>query len=147
MPQIIPALRFLDSNSTLVSVWARSPFELMQMYLLVLMGMLGGMIKATEWLIKPMAKPSWSEYFYKPVLGGVIALGVFVAFKATELIIIGPAPDGATTVAASVYLLAALGLVSGFGVDKAIEQIEKAAAGMFLAGSGEAGRGANQTPR
>jgi len=147
MPQIIPALRFLDSDYTAVNVWARSPFELMQMYLLVLMGMLGGMIKATEWLIKPVARPSWSEYFYKPMLGGVIALGVFVAFKATELIIVGPTPEGTTTVAASVFLLAALGLVSGFGVDKALEQIEKAAAGMFSAGTREAGRGTSSAPR
>jgi len=134
MPQTIPALRFLDSAHSWVDVWARSPFELMQMYLLVLMGMLGGVIKATEWLIKPAATPSWFEYFYKPVLGGVIALGVFVAFKATELIIVGPASDGTATVAASVFLLAALGLVSGFGADKAPEQIEKAAEGIFAAG-------------
>jgi hypothetical protein len=143
MPQIIPALRFLDSDYILVNVWARSPIELMQMYLLVLMGMLGGMIKATEWLIKPAAfdpaaRPSWSEYFYKPALGGGIALGVFVAFKGAELIIVGPAPESTTSVAASIFLLAALGLVSGFGADKALEQIEKAATHMFSTSSAEA---------
>jgi len=150
MPQIIPALRFLDSGYDLVNVWARSPFELMQMYLLVLMGMLGGMIKATEWLVKPVAldpaaRPSLSGYFYKPALGGGIALGVFVAFKGAELVIVGPTSDGSTPVTASIFLLAALGLVSGFGADKALEQIEKAATRIFSAG--DAGTSSASPPR
>jgi hypothetical protein len=134
MPQIIPALWFID-NSHLTS-WARSPFELMQMSLLVLMGMLGGIIKVTDWLIKPPAlpsqqRPSWSEYFYRPLLGGGLAFVGFLLFEATKLIIVGPTPESTTTVAASVFLLAALGLVSGFRADKVLELIEKAAMSMF----------------
>src|SRR4051812_33066442 len=41
-PQIIPALRLLDSKSGWLTLWARSPFELIEMFLLVFMGMLGG---------------------------------------------------------------------------------------------------------
>src|SRR5262249_48973710 len=33
-PQIIPALRLLDSKSPLLTLWARSPFELVEMFLL-----------------------------------------------------------------------------------------------------------------
>lgn len=40
-PQIIPALRFLDSGRYWVRALARSPFEIMEMLLLVCMGMLG----------------------------------------------------------------------------------------------------------
>src|SRR5947207_2618893 len=43
-PQIIPALRLLDSKSQWLTLWARSPFELIEMFLLVLKGMLGGAI-------------------------------------------------------------------------------------------------------
>src|SRR5262249_22723540 len=51
MPQIIPALRLLDSGRPWVNAWARSPFELMEMFLLVSMGMLGGIINVTRWLV------------------------------------------------------------------------------------------------
>jgi hypothetical protein len=128
MPQVIPALRFLDSGNTWVDTWARSSFELMEMFLLVSMGMLGGIINVTRWLVDlGSRRPSLFAYFYKPAVGAVIALGAFIVFKASQLIIVGHAEDGATGVAASIFLLAALGLVSGFCADKALRQIEKAA--------------------
>jgi hypothetical protein len=128
MPQVIPALRFLDSGNAWVDTWARSSFELMEMFLLVSMGMLGGIINVTRWLVEPGShRPSLFAYFYKPAVGAAIALGAFIVFKASQLIIVGHAEDGATGVAASIFLLAALGLVSGFCADKALRQIEKAA--------------------
>jgi hypothetical protein len=137
MPQVIPALRFLDSGNAWVDTWARSSFELMEMFLLVSMGMLGGIINVTRWLVEePKAgkeestgshRPSLFAYFYKPAVGAAIALGAFIVFKASQLILVGHAEDGATGVAASIFLLAALGLVSGFCADKALRQIEKAA--------------------
>jgi hypothetical protein len=130
MPQIIPALRFIDSGSPWINAWARSSFDLMEMFLLMSMGMLGGIISVTRWLMKPAARPFLSEYFYRPALGGIMALGAFVVFKAGQVIIGAQAQDGATAVAASVFLLAALGLVSGLCADKALERIEKAA-GLF----------------
>ena len=137
MPQVIPALRFLDSGNAWVDTWTRSSFELMEMFLLVSMGMLGGIINVTRWLVEePKAekgesagphRPSLFAYFYKPAVGAAIALGAFIVFKASQLILVGHAEDGATGVAASIFLLAALGLVSGFCADKALRQIEKAA--------------------
>jgi hypothetical protein len=67
MPQIISALRFLDSGLSWVNAWARSPFELMEMFLLVSMGMLGGIINVTRWLVdRSSPNPALLEYFYKP---------------------------------------------------------------------------------
>ena len=132
MPQIIPALRFLDSGQPWVDTWARSSFELMEMFLLVSMGMLGGIINATRWLVdRSWRGPSLPTYFYKPAVGGAIALGAFVVFRASQLIVGGPVQDGAVSVTASIYLLAALGLVSGFCADKALRQIEKVADRLF----------------
>jgi hypothetical protein len=130
MPQIIPALHFVDSKSPWISAWARSSYDLMEMFLLVSMGMLGGIIGVTRWLVKSARPPKLAEYFYRPALGGIIALGASVVFKAGQVIIGAQAQDGATAVAASVFLLAALGLVSGLCADKALERIEKAA-GLF----------------
>jgi hypothetical protein len=132
MPQIIPALRFLDSGQAWIDFWARSSFEIMEMFLLVSMGMLGGIINATRWLVdRASDRPSLLAYFYKPAVGGAIALGAFVVFRATQLIVGGQVQDGAVAVTASVYLLAGLGLVSGFCADKALGQLEKAADGLF----------------
>src|SRR3979411_2948730 len=92
------------------------------------MGMLGGIINATRWLVdRASDRPSLLAYFYKPAVGGAIALGAFVVFRATQLIVGGQVQDGAVAVTASVYLLAGLGLVSGFCADKALRQLEKAA--------------------
>ncbi len=132
MPQIIPALRFLDSKQGWISSWARSSVELMEMILLVSMGMLGGIINATRWLVdRSVSRSSLFAYFYKPAVGGAIALGAFVVFRATQLIIGGQVQNGAITVTASIYLLAGLGLVSGFCADKVLRQIEKAADGLI----------------
>jgi hypothetical protein len=132
MPQIIPALRFLDSRQSWIASWARSSFELMEMVLLVSMGMLGGIIDATRWLVdRSVSRPSLLAYFYKPAMGGAIALGAFVVFRATQVIIGGQVQDGVVTVTASIYLLAGLGLVSGFCANKVLQQIEQAAGGLF----------------
>jgi hypothetical protein len=136
MPQIIPALRLLDSGLSWVNAWARSPFELMEMFLLVSMGMLGGIINVTRWIVdRSSPNPSLLEYFYKPAVGAVIALAVFVVFRASQLILAGQAPDGTAAVTASIYLLAGLGLVSGFCADEAVRQIEKLATRLFQSGT------------
>jgi hypothetical protein len=136
MPQIIPVLRFLDSGHPWINSWTRSSFELMEMFLLVSMGMLGGIINATRWLVdRSSPNSSLLEYLYKPAVGGVIALGVFVVFRASQLILGGQAQDGAVVVTASIYLLAGLGLVSGFCADNAVRQIEKAADRLFHSGT------------
>jgi hypothetical protein len=141
MPQIIPALRFLDSQQSWISSWARSSVELMEMILLVSMGMLGGIINATRWLVdRSASRPSLLEYFYRPAVGGAIALGAFVVFRATQLIIGGQVQNGVVTVTASIYLLAGLGLVSGFCADKVLRQIEKAAAGLVHAETSSSGK-------
>lgn len=104
----------------------------MEMLLLVSMGMLGGIVNVTRWLIDSnVRRASLFAYFYKPAAGGAIALGAFVVFKASQLIMVGPAQEAASTVTASVFLLAALGLVSGFCADKALQQIGKAADTVF----------------
>jgi hypothetical protein len=132
MPQIIPALRFLDSGQPWIDSWARSSFELMEMFLVVSMGMLGGIINTTRWLVdRSQRSPSLRTYFYKPAVGGAIALGAFVVFRAVQLVVGGPIQDGAVPVTASIYLLAGLGLVSGFCADKALRQMEKAADRLF----------------
>jgi hypothetical protein len=46
----------------------------------------------------------------------VIALGIYVLFRAMQLFFGGVSQDSAATVSTSVFLLAALGLASGFAL-------------------------------
>jgi hypothetical protein len=130
-PQIIPALRFLDSDQDWVNALARSPFEIMEMLLLVCMGMLGGVISVTRSFIeKSLTNPSISDLIYKPAIGGAVALGIYVLFRASQLFIAGQSQTGAVA-STSIFLVAGLGLASGVCASDAIGQIE-ALAGRLL---------------
>jgi hypothetical protein len=130
-PQIIPALRFLDSGRDWVRALARSPFEIMEMLLLVCMGMLGGVISVTRSFIeKSLTNPSISDLIYKPAIGGVVALGIYVLFRASQLFIAGQSQTGGVA-STSIFLVAGLGLASGVCASDAIGQIE-ALAGRLL---------------
>lgn len=135
-PQIIPALRLLDSNSRLVTLWARSPFELIEMFLLVCMGMLGGAISVMRSLVDPAFRnPTGAEFFYKPAAGAAISLGVYVLFRAAQIFLGAENQSGGAAVSTSIFLLAGLGLASGFCATEALGQIESVAK-RLLKGSG-----------
>jgi hypothetical protein len=124
-PQIIPALRLLDSNYPLLTLWARSPFELIEMFLLVCMGMLGGVISVMRCFVDPKLKnPAVAEFFYKPAAGAAISLGVYVLFRAAQIFLGVQSETGTGTVSTSIFLLAGLGLASGFCAADALAQIE-----------------------
>ncbi len=124
-PQIIPALRLLDSKSEWLTLWARSPFELIEMFLLVCMGLLGGVISVMRCFVDPLLKtPAIAEFFYKPAAGAAISLGVYVLFRAAQIFLGVQNQNGAATVSTSIFLLAGLGLASGFCATEALAQIE-----------------------
>jgi hypothetical protein len=60
--------------------------------------------------------PPARDLFYWPVAGAVIALGIYVLFRATQLFFGGGSQDSTATVSTSVFLLAALGLASAFAL-------------------------------
>lgn len=125
-PQLIPVLGLVDSPVRAVALWARMPFELLEMLLLICMGALGGVISVTRCLVDPTT-PNLSvrDLCYRPAAGAVIALGIYVLFRAVQLFFGGG--DGAATASTSVFLLAALGLAAGFCAREAVAQIERAA--------------------
>lgn len=127
-PQLIPLLRYVDSESEVVTAWTRLPLELLEMLLLVGMGALGGVIAVTRCFVDTSTpNPRARDLCYRPVAGGVIALGIYVLFRAMQLLFGGGSQDGGATVSTSIFLLAALGLASGFCAREAVAQIEVAA--------------------
>jgi len=142
-PQIIPALRFLDDGPSWVTALARSSFEIMAMLLLVCMGALGGVISLTRCFVeKNLPNPAIPELFYKPAMGAVVALGIYVLFRASQLFFAGSSQTEGTA-STSIFVLAALGLASGVCASDAIGQIEALAA-RVLRRSGQAS--SPQTP-
>jgi len=129
--QIIPALRFLDGDAGAppwVIPLARSSFEITAMVLLVCMGALGGVISLTRCFVeKNLPNPAIPELFYKPAMGAVVALGIYVLFRATQLFFTGSGQTEGTA-STSIFVLAALGLASGVCASDAIGQIEALAA-------------------
>jgi hypothetical protein len=126
-PQIIPLLGFLEGSHLL-----RSPFEIVEMVLLVCMGLLGGIIGVIRFFVDPsLPNPSISEFLYKPAAGGVLAFGTFVLFRASQLLLGVQDQGAAASGSTSIFLLAFLGLVSGLCANDAITQIEIASARML----------------
>jgi len=146
-PQIVPALQLLDSGSTLLNTWARSPFELIEMFLLVCMGLLGGVISVMRCFVDPSLKsPAIAEFFYKPAAGAAISLGVYVLFRAAQIFLGVQNQGGAATVSTSVFLLAGLGLASGFCATQALATIESVAT-RLLRSAGETRTAQADNPR
>jgi len=146
-PQIIPALRLLDSGPWWLKLWARSPFELIEMFLLVFMGMLGGAISVMRCLFDPSLKtPTIAEFFYRPAAGAAISLGVYVLFRAAQIFLGVQNQGGAATVSTSVFLLAGLGLASGFCATQALATIESVAT-RLLRSAGETRTAQADNPR
>jgi hypothetical protein len=146
-PQLIPALRLLDSENRWINLWARSPFELIEMFLLVCMGLLGGVISVMRCFVDPSLKtPAIAEFFYKPAAGAAISLGVYVLFRAAQIFLGVQAQTSATTVSTSIFLLAGLGLASGFCATQALATIESVAM-RLLRSSGEVRAAQADNPR
>jgi hypothetical protein len=126
-PQLVPLLRYMESKVFAVTAWARLPLELLEMLLLIFMGALGAVIAVTRYFVDTsVPNPEARDLYYRPVAGAVIALGIYVLFRAAQLFFGGGGQD-ATTVSTSVFVLAALGLASGFCAKEAVAQIERVA--------------------
>lgn len=126
-PQIIPLLGFLENSHIF-----RSPFEIVEMALLVCMGLLGGIIGVIRYFVDPsLPSPSISEFLYKPAAGGVLAFGTFILFRASQLLLGVQDQTGSSSGSTSIFLLAFLGLISGLCANDAITQIEAASARML----------------
>jgi len=105
-------------------MWARMPFELLEMLLLVCMGALGGVISVTRSFVDAGPNPTTRDLCYRPVAGAIISPGIYILFRAGQLFFTGAPQNGGTTVTTSVFLLAGLGLASGFCAREAVAQIE-----------------------
>jgi hypothetical protein len=139
-PQMPLVLWMLDSGYPLISLLARSP-ALNEMFLVICMGVLGGVTSVMRCFVDPSLKKSIiGDFFYKPLAGAVISLGIYVLFRAAQIFLGVQNQDSATAGSTSIFVLAGLGLASGFCAIEALGQIE-AVATRLLRGSGRDANG------
>ena len=76
-------------------------------------------------LFDPSLKtPTIAEFFYRPAAGAAISIGVYVLFRAAQIFLGVQSQGGAATASTSIFLLAGLGLASGFCATEALGQID-----------------------
>ena len=129
-PQLAPIFSYLTSDKPWENYVFRMPIEWLEMLLLVLIGVIGGLIGVIKSFVDRSRsdRPLISEYFYRPAVGAVVALAPFVLFRAGQILLGNENPSGTVTGATGLFLLAFLGLVSGLRAKDVIDQLE---AGFF----------------
>jgi hypothetical protein len=131
-PQLIPLLRIVESRVKPLMLWTRLPLVLLEMLLLVWMGALGGVIAATRCFVDGAANPKARDLAFRPAAGAVVALGIYVLYRAVQLFFGGGSGrENAAAVSTSVFLLAGLGLAAGFAAREAVDVIQATARRML----------------
>ena len=127
----------------LVPDFSLMPPDMLTLILVLSMGALGGTISLTRLYFRdgasegePKGTPSY--YLFRPFLGAITALAVYILAKAGVLVISAPSSEesGADL---SPFFVSFLGIVSGLLAEQALDTIQKAGANWF-ADSGTVGR-------
>jgi hypothetical protein len=114
------------------------PMAMVTLIMSLWMGALGSAIHMTvEFLRKDEAK-SGAWYFFRPFYGAILALAVFIVFRAGQIVLTNPVDGGNAEL--NPYVIAFVAIVSGMLTDQAYRRIG-------LAGSHLLGAKADEKPR
>jgi hypothetical protein len=113
--------------------FTKMPPDMLTIILVMAMGAIGGTIHLTQILLYgarstedgPSAHDTASYFLFRPFLGSITALSVFILAKAGVLIISIPAPGGEGA-RISPYFISFLGIVSGLLAEQALSTIQGA---------------------
>ncbi|MGE3783332.1 MAG: hypothetical protein AB7H71_11375, partial [Alphaproteobacteria bacterium] len=112
-----------------------SPSDFLVMLVAMFMGAVGGVLSVGRAFVDPKAEsPSRAGYFLYPIFGFIIALVVFVLFKAGQLALSATPSDAA---ALDPFVVGFLGVMSGIMARPALDRIERAGVSLFGADAGE----------
>src|SRR5260221_657540 len=127
LPRNIP-LRVLPILPAVI----RLPREILVLVLAMLMGGLGGIINVSRCYADPrFADPHIAEYFYRPAVGAVIALAVYILFMAGNTVLLGSQAGTAPAGTAQAFFIGFLGIVSGLNAREAIDWADRSARRVF----------------
>jgi hypothetical protein len=122
--------------------FSKMPPDTLTLILVLAMGSLGGTIQLSRKHLASLdaddgQKIQPSYYLFRPFLGAITALSVFILAKAGVLVASVPSPGG-EPVNLSPFFISFLGIVSGLLAEQAIETIERVGERFFSATAAEA---------
>lgn len=129
--------------ATLLPDFSQMPPDMLTLILVLSMGALGGTISLTRLYFRdgaadgePEGKPSY--YLFRPFLGAITALAVYILAKAGVLVISAPTSEGSGA-NLSPFFVSFLGIVSGLLAEQALDTIQRTGTNLF-AEAGVVGR-------
>jgi uncharacterized membrane protein len=113
---------------------ASLPRDLLTLFVTLMMGALGSVLFVTRTYLQQGDERGFAWYLFRPFLGMITALAVFVAFKAGQLTLGGVTTDQPL----NPFLLSFVAIISGLLSEQAIERLARIGGNMFR-GDQEAG--------
>jgi hypothetical protein len=96
------------------------PYDLLVMFLVILMGALGGVVRIVRsYLDTGLPSPASRDYFFVPTIGMVVAIGGYVLAK-TGLLVLSSAKEEASL---SPFMIGLVGIISGLLAKEVIDRI------------------------
>jgi len=124
------SLSYLEAKQRMPIVpnFTEMPPDMLTLILVMSMGALGGTINLTRMYLRSRNDDSASLsggalYLFRPILGAITALAVFILAKAGVLIVANPVPGGGA--ALSPFFISFLGIISGLLADQALDTIQR----------------------
>lgn len=114
----------------------RTPYDLLVMCLVMLMGALGGIVRNLRNYLDPnRPNPTLKDYFFVPTIGMVVAVGGYVLAKTGLLLLSSPKEETSL----SPFMIGLVGIVSGLLAKEVVDRITAVGIPM-LQGEGRAER-------
>lgn len=113
------------------SLLATMPTQLLTLLLTMAMGALGSMLYITTDYFRSEFERTFSWYVFRPVLGMVTAIAVFVLFKGGQLTISDAGASQALSEGLNPFFISFLGIISGLLSEQAIQRIRSAGTSVF----------------
>jgi hypothetical protein len=133
-------------NEFAASSYSTFPSSVLTLILALAMGALGSTIFVTGWFLKELSAAGSQEtsdsrsrslrlsilgwVIFRPVLGMVTAVGVFVAYKAGQITLSGSTASS-TEIEVNPFLLAFFAIIAGLASESAISKLTEIADGAF----------------
>jgi|JI10StandDraft_1071094.scaffolds.fasta_scaffold01628_28 hypothetical protein len=123
-------------------ILATMPAQLLTLILTLSMGSLGSVIFLTRELFRENEKHSINWYIFRPFLGMVTAIAIFVLAKSGQLVISdgGSADSNKMSETLNPFFISFLAIISGVLSEQAYEKIHNTGKSFFRAGVGENAR-------
>ena len=119
----VNSLRYLDILNIFELVTLQP--EILTLMLVMVMGALGALIHVTQGYLKQETEESWAVFLFRPLLGVVSALAIYILARAGVLVV-SDSGQSAGNAGLSPFFVSFLAIISGLLAESAISNIREA---------------------